>query len=244
MALDGTAAHRPRTPTTNGIPSALKMIAACEVLPPCSAAKALRPERDTCKASIADSVEPIPMVPGAAALGNSSGKPRRLRRSRSPIASTSAPRSRRYGSSIRSNFARIASVTRRTADSAAISSFSINRRVPSTIASSRSIRRCASTMRCPSCSCSVSRRAERDASCASVVVTASRRRAISTGTRSREIRRSTTDTRGTSTRACPMAIPSDAAIPVSVVPVAIPFPGSSVNAPHVASGRRRRGDTA
>ena len=85
-------------------------------------------------------MEPTPIVPGANEVSvDTSGKPSSVRSRRSPMASMSARRSRKYGSSIRPNFAAIASITRRTAPSAAISSLSIRRRVPPTISSSLSI---------------------------------------------------------------------------------------------------------
>ena len=140
LSPDRTAAHKPRTPTTKGISSALRMMAACDVLPPRSAAKPTRPDRGRCKASIGERMDPIPIAAGARGmLCNISGRPRSVRRRRSPMASTSAPRSRRYGSSMRSNVAAIPSITRRTAHSATTRSFSIRRRAPSTTSSSLSI---------------------------------------------------------------------------------------------------------
>ena len=221
VSPERTVATRPRTPTTNGICCALRMMAACDVLPPCSAANAKRPDRGKCKASIGVSKDPIPIAPAAAAPDDSSGRPRSVRRRRSPTAATSVPRSRRYASSICSNFAQIASMTLRTAHSAPIRSDSIRREDPSTTSSSRSIIRCASRMRCPSCKCSASSRAESTASCASAALTASRRRVISAVTRSRAIRRSMMATGAARTRARPMAMPSDTPDPRRVVLVAM-----------------------
>ena len=59
---------------------------------------------------------------------------------------------------------------------------------------------------------------ESTASCSSVEATAATSRATSDGTRSREIRRSTTTTGGTSRCAGPMAMPSEAAVPLSILP--------------------------
>ncbi len=218
LSPDRTAAISPRTPTTSGISCARRMIAACDVLPPCSVAKPIRPDRGRCKASIGERRDDTPMLPGAERLsGKTSGKPSSVLSSRSPIASMSSLRSLKYGSFIRLKVATSASITRRTADSAASASLSINRRAASTTAASLSIMRCASTIRCPSCKSSASSRAASNPSCSSVTVTASRRRETSAGTRSGETRRSTTTSRGTIKRTSPIAMPSEAAAPLSAL---------------------------
>ena len=88
-----TAAIKPRTPTTKGISRAFRMMLACDVLPPRSAAKPIMPVRGRCKASIGDRMDPTPIVPGGEARSaKTSGKPRSVLSRRSPMASMSAPR--------------------------------------------------------------------------------------------------------------------------------------------------------
>ena len=138
----------PSTPTTYGSPSARATIAVCEVRPPPSVQNPAASARPSWAASAGDSSCATAMLPfGASSVEAESRTPTRLRSRRSPTSATSLLRSRKYGSSIRSNTAWIWSSALRTAHSAAVLSSRIILRARSTRWTSDSISRCASRIR-------------------------------------------------------------------------------------------------
>ena len=103
---DQTRRPMSSTPTTYGRPSARATIAVCDVRPPPSVQNPAASARPSCAASAGDSSCAMAMLPFGASSGDEvSPTPTRLRSSRSPTSATSLLRSRKYGSSMRSNTA-------------------------------------------------------------------------------------------------------------------------------------------